>query len=94
LSLRRFSKFKGGKIMDKDRTEICTIISEMLDNPDSIGIYPTTRAYEKLEKYCEGIRAEAIGWTHADNCVDLDNGLDPRKKDCPDMLRRANIDLS
>ena len=79
--------------MDKDRKEICNIISKMLDSPDDIGIYPTTKAFDDLERYCEGIRAEAIGWTHADNCVDLDKGLDPRKKDCSDMLRRANIDL-
>lgn len=30
----------------KRRTEI---ISEMLDNPDQIGIYPTTRCFEQLD---------------------------------------------
>ncbi len=38
---------------DRDRTEICNIISEMLDNPNKYGIYPTGRAYDKLEKYME-----------------------------------------
>lgn len=81
--------------MDKDRTEICRVISNMLDDPDEdIGIYKTTRAFDELEKYCDGIRAEAIGWTHADNCTDLDKGLDPRQKECSDMLRRAVIDLA
>jgi len=47
--------------MDKDRTMICNIISEMLDNPDENGIYSTTKAYDALEKYIEGVRAEAIG---------------------------------
>jgi len=36
--------------MVKDnRGSVCDIISEMLDNPDQYGIYPTTRAYDKLE---------------------------------------------
>lgn len=71
--------------MDKDRTIICNIISEMLDNPDKYGIYPTSTAYARLEHYIEGVRIEAIGWTHADNCVDLDKGNDPRLKIIPDM---------
>ena len=35
------------------RKFICDVISEMLDNPDEHGIYPTTRAFDRLEKYCE-----------------------------------------
>lgn len=80
--------------MDKDRAMICKIISEMLDNPDDCGIYPTTKCYDDLEKYVEGVRAEAIGWTHADACCDLDKGNDPRKKIIPEMLERALIDLN
>lgn len=80
--------------MDKDRTAICKIISEMLDNPDEHGIYPTSTAYIRLEYYIEGVRAEAIGWTHADNCVDLDHDKDPRLKSIPGMLFRAQKDLS
>lgn len=57
--------------MDKDRKVICKIISKMLDNPDKIGIYPTSTAYTELEHYIEGVRAEAIGWTHADACTTL-----------------------
>jgi hypothetical protein len=33
------------------RGEVCKIISEMLDNPDEYGIYPTTRCYDKLESF-------------------------------------------
>jgi len=80
--------------MDKDRKAICNIISEMLDNPDKIGIYPTSTAYTKFEHYIEGVRAEAIGWTHADACVALDNGDDPRLQNVPEMLARAQTDLA
>ncbi len=79
--------------MDKDRTEICKIISEMLDNPDEYGIYPTSIAYTKLEEYIEEIRIEAIGWAHADACVTLDKGNDYRKVDISSILRRAKKDL-
>lgn len=82
-----------GNMMDKDRTAIFEIISEMLDNPDECGIYPTTVAYNKLEALVHGARIEAIGWTHADACCDLDDGRDPRQKEVPEMLKRSNIDL-
>lgn len=45
--------------MSDHRKEICRIISEMLDNPDEIGIYPTTRCYDRLEQYIEAQLAEA-----------------------------------
>ena len=79
---------------DKDRTAICNIVSEMLDSPDKSGIYPTTVCYEKLEQLIEEARTEALGWMHADCCVTLDNGDDPRRMDMADMLNRANRDLS
>ena len=66
----------------------------MLDNPDEYGIYPTSTCYTELEHYVEQIRAEAIGWTHADACVTLDNGDDPRLTEVPEMLNRALIDLA
>jgi len=40
------------------------------------------------------IRAEAIGWCHADACTTLDEGGDPRKTNVPDMLKRAEKDLN
>lgn len=65
----------------------------MLDNPDEHGIYPTSIAYTRLEHYIEGIRFEAIGWAHADACVCLDKGGDPRLQEVPEILDRARIDL-
>ena len=79
--------------MNKDRTAICNIISDMLDTPDEHGIYSTSTAYTRLEHYIEGVRAEAIGWTHADACICLDKGNDPRLTEVPDILHRAKIDL-
>lgn len=79
--------------MDKDRTAICNIISRMLDNPDKHGIYPTSTAFTALEHYCEGVRAEAIGWAHADACTTLDRGGDPRLVEVPAILERARQDL-
>ena len=78
---------------DKDRTAICNIISRMLDNPDEFGIYPTSTAYTELEHYIESVRAEAIGWTHADACITLDKGDDPRLIEVPEILSRARRDL-
>jgi len=80
--------------MDKDRTMICNIISEMLDNPDENGIYSTTKAYDALEKYIEGVRAEAIGWTYADACISLDNKKDYRKIEPSSILERAMRNLA
>ena len=79
--------------MKNDRAAICEIISEMLDSPDEQGMYPTTIAYKKLEALVHRARIEAIGWTHTDNCIALDAGLDPREKIVPEMLSRAEIDL-
>ena len=78
--------------MKKDRTEICKIISDMLDNPDQ-GLFNTSTCYLRLEHYIEGVRMEAIGWAHADACVTLDNGGDPRLTEVPDMIQRAREDL-
>ena len=79
--------------MERDRTEICKIISEMLDRPDSSGIYPTSMAYTKLEHYIEQERMTAIGWIHARCCVSLDRGNDPRVLEVPELLEQARKDL-
>ena len=80
--------------MDKDRSAICRIISEMLDNPDENEIYPTSTCYTKLEHYIEGVRAEAIGWTHAFMCTALDKGEDPRLIGVPNIFDQASTDLA
>jgi len=79
--------------MEKDRTAIVKIISEMLDNPDKSGIYPTSTAYLKLEHYIEQERMLALGWASADACASLDRGTDPRLMDVPDIVARARKDL-
>lgn len=80
--------------MEKDRTAICNIISEMLDNPDECGIYGTTKAYDRLERYVEQQRVQAIGWCVADACVQLDEGQDYRKVEVLKILERALKDLA
>ncbi len=80
--------------MDKDRTAICKIICKMLDNPNDSGLHPTNTAYAELEHYIEGVRAEAIGWMHAEACTTLDHGGDPRVANVPEIYSRALIDLS
>lgn len=80
--------------MDKDRTEIYNTISEMLDNPDKYGIFPTTECYDKLERYIEEVRIESLGWALAESCTTLDKGKDPRKSEIGEILERALVDLS
>lgn len=79
---------------DMDRKVICDIISEMLDNPDKHGIFPTSTAYTKLELYIERQRAEVLGWTIADACVSLDKGKDPRTAEVPGTFERMVKDLT
>ena len=35
---------------------------------------------------------QVIGWCHADACIDLDKGVDPRQKEVPDFLERCKQD--
>jgi len=80
--------------MIKDRTVICEIISEMLDNPDDLGIYPTTEAYSKLEAYVGRVRAEALGWMYAEACNTLDRGEDLRSVGVESIYSRAKVELT
>ena len=79
--------------MKRDRIAICKIISEMLDDPDEIGIYQTGRCFDRLEKYIEAERIQAIGWMHAEACTTLDSGSDIRETEISGMLERAERDL-
>lgn len=36
---------------DRIRTKVCELMSEMLDNPDEHGIYPTSRFMWKMETF-------------------------------------------
>ena len=75
-----------------DRSVICKIISDMLDNPDG-GIYPTSTAYGRLETYIHSVRIVAIGWMHAYACMAADKGSDIRVIEVPAILDAANRDL-
>ena len=79
--------------MDKDRDAIHGIISQMLDNPDNSGIYPTSTAFTQLEHYIKGVRMKALGWMHAYCCVCLDKGKDPRTEEVPVILEQSRKDL-
>lgn len=78
---------------DQDRETICSIISNMLDNPGDGDIYCTSTAYAQLEHYAEQVRAEALGWMHAACCIALDRGNDPRLLEVPALLEQARKDL-
>lgn len=75
------------------RKEVCNIISEMLDNPGECEIYPTTRAYDKLESFIRAelarARREAIGYMYAEACAMLDKGEDIRTVEFPELAEKA-----
>ena len=74
--------------MKRDRNKICEIISEMLDNPDKYEIYPTTVAYDKLEKYIESERHILMGLLYGHICSKYENakGYDIRTQIVPDLI--------
>ena len=50
------------EIKDQEvRGEICKFMSEMLDDPDKHGIYPTSRFMWKMERYILAMRKELGG---------------------------------
>ena len=82
------------EVVSQDRSAICDIISEMLDEPSDGGIYRTTRAYNKMEALLQAARAQAAGWTWAEACTQLDRGDDPRQYEIPHLLSRIEHDLN
>ena len=82
------------EVVSQDRSAICDIISEMLDDPRDGGIYRTTRAYNKLESLLKCARAQAAGWTWTEACMQLDRGDDPRQYEIPALLPRIEHDLN
>ena len=82
-----------GEAMKTDRKVICDIVSRMLDNPDASGIYHTSTCFTELEHYVEKVRMEAIGWMHAAACVAMDDEIDPRTLNVPDLIASARKDL-
>jgi hypothetical protein len=51
--------------MNKEKfiTERTRIISEMLDNPDGYGIYPTTKCFNALDKLFDKIKKQSVAKT-------------------------------
>lgn len=82
------------EIVTQDRSNVHKIIEEMLENPDTHGIYPTTIAFNKLELLLNKVRLEAVGWTWAEACVQLDKGDDPRQYEQPLLIPRVMEDLN
>ncbi len=78
---------------NKDRTKICKIISNMLNNPNEHGIYPTDTAYSQLEMYMIQERVQVLGWMYAEACNALDRGEEIRTMEIPDILARMHKDL-
>ncbi len=48
---------------------------------------------ETLEKYVEGARIEAVGWTFAHCCVALDEGKDIRHEEVSGLIGLIETDL-
>ena len=74
------------------RTEICKIISDMLDNPDEYGIYPTSTAFTRLELLINEKVLTGLGWCYAYHCTLLDTGVDPRTEEVPKLIEAAQRD--
>lgn len=49
---------------------------------------------DSMELYAEQIRMETLGWAMAYCCVSLDNNVDPRTIDMPEIQRQCKSDLS
>jgi len=81
-------------IITQDRKHIYHIMSEMLDNPDSCGLYQTTKAFNELEKLVNDARLEAAGWTWALACTQLDSNIDPREYNQVNIIEQIQKDLN
>ncbi len=79
--------------MNRDRSAVCKIISDMLDNPDEVGIYGTGKCFDRLILYIESERAQAIGWAYAEACVTSNEGFLIEETEVSYFLQKAMIDL-
>jgi len=77
--------------MSKQKEDRATI-EEILDNP--AGIFPSDEAYDRLEEYVKSVRTQAVGWTWAEACTQLDNGEDPRQYDQSNLIERSEKELN
>lgn len=72
--------------MKRDRDEIVKLISDMIDNPDETGIYHTSSVYNALEHLVSSARFETLGWAHIYFCYCMDQGIDPRLVEIPEVI--------
>ena len=85
-----YTKIKDERI----RGIICDLMSEMLDNPDKSGIYPTSKFMSKMEDFVIEERQFIVGKTYAQACILADRGRDLRKYPFPkfaeEILNKEN----
>lgn len=77
-----------------DKERVADIVNAMLDDPDPIGIYPTTRCFDQLQELLGSVRAEAIGWTWTEACSQYDRGMDPRLTAISQLMIKAAPELN
>jgi hypothetical protein len=73
----------------EDRAKICKIISEMLDNPDKYGIYPTTKCYNEFESLLRSVRVQALSYAWSVACGYMEDCEDIREIDQAGFLEKA-----
>lgn len=77
-----------------DRERVADIVGEMLDNPDRVGIYPTTDCYNRLENLLSEVRNEAIRWAWEQAAAQYNQGRDPRRTPITELQDKASDDLN
>lgn len=75
------------------RSDVCNIISDMLDNPGPCEIYPTSIAYDRLIRLVSRERYNALVWMHAELCSRIDNGVYHRNTDVQVLISKAEQEL-
>ena len=48
---------------------------------------------ERLTEENKAIACKVLGWAHTDACLSLDEGVDPRSTNVPNLMRRMEVDL-
>jgi len=77
-----------------DRERVTDIVDEMLNAPNPIGIYPTTKCFDKLTELLSSVRAETVEWAWTEACSQYDRGMDPRRFERSLLLAKATADLN
>jgi len=77
-----------------DRERVTAIVDEMLNDPNPIGIYPTTKCFDKLTELLGNVRAQTIGWTWMEACSQYTKGLNPHLTATSQLMIKAAPDLN